>query len=57
MAMMYQSVSQHWKGCLQQMKYVRALALNVQNNRAVCWSIRIRLGGPPIEFMSADPFT
>ncbi len=57
MAMMYQPVSQHWKGCFQQMKYVGTLAFNDGNDRAVCLPIIIRLGGPPIEFMSADPFT
>jgi hypothetical protein len=57
MAMMYTSVSQQWKGCFQQMKYVGTLAFCGQNDRAVCLPIIIRLGVPPIEFMSADPFT
>lgn len=57
MAMMYTSVSQQWKGCFQQMKYVGTLTFCGQNDRAVCLPIIIRLGVPPIEFMSADPFT
>ena len=54
---MYTSVSQQWKGCFQQMKYVVTLEFNVAIDRAVCLPITIRLGCPPIEFMSADPFT
>ena len=57
MAMMYTSVSQQWRGCFQQMKYVGTLAFCGQNDRAVCLPIIRRLGVPPIEFMSADPFT
>ena len=57
MAMMYTSVSQQWKGCFQQMKYVETLAFREQNDRAVCLPIIRCLGVPPIEFMSADPFT
>jgi len=57
MAMMYTSVSQQWKGCFQQMKYVDTLAFRGQNDRAVWFPIMIRLDVPPIEFMSADPFT
>ena len=57
MVMMYTSVSQQWKGCFQQMKYVGTLALNGPNDRAVCLPIIRRLGVPLIEFISADPFT
>ena len=57
MAMMYTSVSQQWKGCFQQMKYVGILTFREQNDRAVCLPIIRRLCGPPIEFMSADLFT
>ena len=57
MVMMYTSVSQQWKGCFQQMKYVGTLAFRATNDRAVCLPIIIRLGGPPIEYLSADPFT
>ena len=57
MAMMYTSVSQQWKGCFQQMKYVDTLAVRGQNDRAVCFPIIIRLDVPPIGFMSANPFT
>ena len=57
MAMMYTSVSQQWKGCFQQMKYVGTLEFHASNDRAVCLPIKRRIGVPPIEFMSADPFT
>ena len=57
MAMMYTSVSQQWRGCFQQMKYVGTLDFRRQNDREVCLPIIIRLGVPPSEFMSADLFT
>jgi hypothetical protein len=57
MAMMYQSVAQQWKGCLQQMKYVGTWKFNGQNSRAVGLPISILIGGPPIEFMYDVPFT
>jgi hypothetical protein len=57
MALMYQSVSQQWRGCFKQMKHVGTLTFNGKNDRAVCWPICIRFGGPPIEFMSANLFT
>lgn len=43
MAMMNQSVSQHWKGCFQQMKYVGTLAINVQKIVQFVYRLKVLL--------------
>ena len=56
-AMVQILVSQRSKGFFQHFKYVSALIFNVTKEHNVCLPIKIRLGDPPIEFISADAFT